>query len=312
MQKLKVGVIGVGHLGKHHARVYHGLSNATLVGISDPDKKAAEKIEESFNVPSFSDFKELFPLVDAVSLVTPTPTHFEIGKQILSAGKHLLIEKPITETAEQAKELVDLARKKELVLQVGHIERFNPAIRALIPYLNDPRFIECHRLAPYQPRGTDVGVVLDLMIHDIDIVLHLVRSPIKQIQAVGVDVLTPHEDIANVRIEFENGCVANVSVSRVSYKEMRKIRLFQTDCYISLDYKKQDGVLYHRQNGKIIEQAIPLEKEEPLVLELKSFVECVTERKAPLVSGEHGQQALEVGIEIVRQIRERAKKKQEA
>lgn len=304
MEKLKIGVIGVGHLGQHHARVYHELPGVELIGIADSDSKAAAKIEKKFGVPCYSDFQELLPLVDAVSLVTPTPSHFDIGKAILNQGKHVLIEKPITETAAQAKELVDLASAKGLVLQVGHIERFNPAIRALDTYLDDPRFIECHRLAPYQPRGTDVGVVLDLMIHDIDIILHLVRSPIKLIQAVGVDVLTPYEDIANVRIEFENGCVANVSVSRVSYKEMRKIRLFQKDCYLSLDYKKQDGVIYHRKNGKISHESIPLEKDEPLALELKSFVECVVESKDPLVSGEHGKRALDVGIEIVRQIQD--------
>ncbi len=304
MEKLKVGVIGIGHLGKHHTRVYHELEDVELVGVSDLDEKLASKVAKKFNVSVYTDFNELLPLVDAVSLVTPTPTHHELGKKLLSAGKHLLIEKPITESAEQAKELVELAAKKDLVLQVGHIERFNPAIRALYPLLDDPRFIESHRLAPYQPRGTDVGVVLDLMIHDIDIILHLVRSPIKLIQAVGVDVLTQHEDIANVRIEFENKCVANISVSRVSYKEMRKIRLFQRDCYISLDYKKQDGVIYLRKEGKITNKSIPLEKDEPLVLELKSFVECVVEQKDPLVSGEHGKRALDVGMEIVRQIQE--------
>jgi len=304
MDKLKVAVIGVGHLGKHHARIYHSLPDVELVGIVDLDASLAQKIAQKGACQPYTDFREVLAKVDAVSLVTPTPTHFEMARVILQAGKHLLIEKPITETAEQATELIRAASNKDLVLQVGHIERFNPAIRALEPILENPRFIECHRLAPYQPRGTDVGVVLDLMIHDIDIILHLVRSPIQQIQAVGVDVLTPYEDIANVRLAFENGCVANVSVSRISYKEMRKIRIFQPDCYISLDYKKQDGVLYRRVNGKIVHEAIPLEKEEPLMLELKSFVECAREKKDPLVSGEHGKRALDVGMEIVRQIQE--------
>jgi len=304
MKELKVGVIGVGHLGKHHARIYHKLNDVELIGVADVDEKVGKKVANKFGCLFFSDFKELLELCDSVSLVTPTPTHYELACEILNAGKHLLIEKPITETIDQAKELVETAEKNNLLLQVGHIERFNPAIRALESHLDNPRFIEVHRLAPYQPRGTDVGVVLDLMIHDIDIVLHLVSSPIKQIQAVGVDVLTPHEDIANVRLAFENGCVANVSTSRISFKEMRKIRLFQPDCYISLDYKKQDGIIYRRENGKIRHEPIPLEKEEPLLLELKSFVECVLESKDPLVTGEHGKRALGVGMEIVRQIQE--------
>lgn len=299
---LTVGVIGVGHLGKHHARVYSELPSAKLVGVADSDRRTAENIGGKLGVSSFTDFRELLPQVEAVSLATPTPTHYDLGMEILRAGKHLLIEKPIAENTAQAREMVDLAREKNLVLQVGHIERFNPAIRALDKILTDPRFIECHRLSPYQPRGTDVGVVLDLMIHDIDIILHLVSSPLKMIQAVGVDVLTPHEDIANVRLTFENGCVANLTVSRISYKEMRKIRIFQPDCYLSLDYKNQDGVMYRRTNGKIVPVPIPLEKEEPLKLELQSFVECVQERKTPLVSGEHGKRALDVGMEIVRQI----------
>ena len=308
MDKLKVGVIGVGHLGKHHARIYQSLPEVELVGIADLSVPTAQKIAKKVGVPYVTDFNELLPKVDAVSLVTPTPTHYECAREILNKGKHLLIEKPITEKADQAKELVRLAEELDLIVQVGHIERFNPAIRALEKILREPRFIESHRLAPFQTRGTDVGVVLDLMIHDIDIVLHLVQSPLKEIQAVGVDVLTPYEDIANVRLTFENGCVANVSVSRVSYKEMRKIRIFQPDCYISLDYKKQDGILYRRVNGKIVHQPIPLEKDEPLMLELKSFVECVKDHKNPLVSGEHGKRALDVGMEIVRQIQSNREK----
>lgn len=304
MKVLRTGVIGVGHLGKHHARIYHQLEGVTLAGVADVDEKAGRKIAGKYGCPFFTDYKELLNHCDAVSLVTPTPFHYELAKVVLNAGKHLLIEKPITETADQAKELVETAERNNLILQVGHIERFNPAIRALEPHLNNPRFIEVHRLAPYQPRGTDVGVVLDLMIHDIDIVMHLVPSPIREIQAVGVDVLTPHEDIANVRLAFENGCVANVSTSRISFKEMRKIRLFQPDCYISLDYKKQDGIIYRRENGKILHKPIPLEKEEPLLLELKSFIECVQDSKDPLVTGEHGKRALDVGMEIVRQIQE--------
>lgn len=302
MSVLNAGVIGVGHLGKHHARILASLPDVKLAGVADIDLRTAEKIAGKVGCDPFADFRQLLPSVEAVSLATPTPTHHELALEILNAGKHLLIEKPITETPEQAQELVQLARKKNLVLQVGHVERFNPAIRALEKILSDPRFIESHRLAPFQPRGTDVGVVLDLMIHDIDIILHLVRSPLKQIQALGVDVLTPREDIANVRLTFENGCVANLTVSRVSYKEMRKIRIFQQDCYLSLDYKNQDGVMYRRVNGKIIQEAIPLEKEEPLALEIKSFVECVVNQKAPLVSGEQGKRALDVGMEIVRQI----------
>lgn len=307
MAELRVGVVGVGHLGKHHARIYGELPGVKLVGIADSDERTAEKISSKLGVRAFTDFRRLLPEVDALSLATPTPTHYALAREILSAGKHLLVEKPITESPEEAQELVRLAQEKNLILQVGHVERFNPAIRALEKVLTDPRFIESHRLAPFQPRGTDVGVVLDLMIHDIDIILHLVKSPIAQIQALGIDVLTPREDIANVRLTFQNGCVANLTVSRVSYKEMRKIRIFQPDCYLSLDYKNQDGVIYRRVNGKIIQDSIPLEKEEPLKLELQSFVECAVNRRAPVVSGEQAKRALDVGMEIVRQIREARK-----
>jgi predicted dehydrogenase len=235
-------------------------------------------------------------------VATPTSTHHEIASVFLSQGRHVLIEKPITDNTAQAKALVALALEKNLVLQVGHIERFNPALAALEEKLTRPRFIEAHRLSTYPGRSTDIGVVLDLMIHDIDVVLHLVRSPIVNIDSVGTAVLSKGEDIANARIRFANGCVANLTTSRISFEKMRKIRVFQADAYLSLDYFDQSGVIYRKIDTQIVKENIKVEKDEPLKLELSAFVDCVRSRHSPRVDGKQAAEALEIAMQITEQI----------
>jgi len=305
MKAIKLAVIGVGHHGAQHARVFAALDQVELVAVADVDKARAEKIATEFKTQAETDYTKLSDRVDAVSIAVPAQFHFEVSKYFLARKKHVFLEKPIAESTEQAAELIELSRDKAIVFQIGHIERFNPAIRALSGILGVPRFIEVHRLCRYNPRGCDVGVVLDLMIHDIEIVLHLVKSPFKSISAIGVNVLSPSEDIANARIEFENGCIANITTSRVSADNLRKIRVFQNDAYISLDYRKQEGVVFRKIDGKIKRESIPTEKSEPLKLELESFVQCIREASMPLVTAEHGKQALEIAFEVLREIENR-------
>ncbi|NQT90661.1 MAG: Gfo/Idh/MocA family oxidoreductase [Candidatus Omnitrophica bacterium] len=304
MAKLKVGVVGVGALGSIHARIYSELESVELVGICDIDKGRLRDTQDKLGVEGHTDYRKLIGHVDAVSVVVPTNLHFPISKDLLKAGVHLLIEKPITETVEQADELLEIAGANKLALAVGHIERFNAAIEAIQRLKGDIKFIECHRLGPFAPRIKDVGVVLDLMIHDIDIILGLVRSPVKSIEAVGVKILSKNEDIANARISFENGAVCNITASRVTAYTMRKIRMFQPNAYISLDYVKQDAVIYKKQLGRIVSEQIDIKKEKPLQKEIASFVECVRSGKKPLVSGEDGRQALSVATEILKKINE--------
>lgn len=302
MQKLKVGVVGVGHIGREHARIYSLLDGVQFVGVHDIDPAVSRSIAQQYDIRSFASLADLVESVDAVTVATPTSTHFEVAKPFLSAGRSVLLEKPIADSPDPAKELVRLARAHGAVLQVGHIERFNPILRILEERLTHPRFIEAHRLSPYPGRSTDIGVVLDLMIHDLEVILHLVRSPIRSIDAVGVAVLSKGEDIANARIRFENGCVANITTSRISPEKMRKIRVFQEDTYISLDYQNQSGEIYKKLKSQIVRERVPLEKEEPLRLELHSFVECARSRREPVVSGEQGAAALDVAIEITDRI----------
>jgi predicted dehydrogenase len=240
-------------------------------------------------------------LIDAASVATPTSTHFAVARPLLERGKHLLIEKPITENTTDASELAGLA-SNQLVLQIGHVERFNPVLSALEARLTHPRFIEAHRLSPYPDRSTDIGVVLDLMIHDLEIILHLVRSPVQSIDAVGVPVLSRSEDIANARLRFANGCVANVTSSRISPERMRKIRVFQEDAYLSLDYEKQSGEIYRREGGKISRDKVAINREEPLKRELVSFIECASTGREPLVSGFQATVALKLAVEITKRI----------
>jgi len=295
---IRAGIVGVGSIGKNHARIYSELPGVKFAAVLDTNREAAEAISREHGVPVATTLSEFASMVDAATVSTPTPDHHEIGKFLLHEGKHLLIEKPITETPEQALELVKLAKDRGVVLQVGHVERFNPVLSALEQRLTKPRFIEAHRLSPYPFRSVEIGVVLDLMIHDLEIILHLVRSPVKSIDAVGIPVLSKGEDIANARIRFESGCVANVTASRISPEKMRKIRVFQQDAYLSLDYQNQSGEMFRLVDGKITREAVEIEKDEPLKCELLSFVECSRKGIQPVVSGSQAAAALELAIEI--------------
>jgi predicted dehydrogenase len=302
MNKIRVGVVGVGHIGREHARIYSQLPDVQFVGIYDLDGQVAEKVAQRHGVKVFNTAHALADEVDAATISTPTSTHHELAGLFFERGKHLLVEKPITDSLDQARALIDLAQRKNLVLQVGHIERFNPALSALEEKLTRPRFIEAHRLSTYPGRSTDIGVVLDLMIHDIDVVLHLVRSPIVSLDSVGTAVLSKGEDIANARIRFENGCVANLTTSRISFEKMRKIRVFQDDAYLSLDYFDQSGVIYRKVDAQIVKEKIQVEKDEPLKLELSAFIGCVREREVPRVDGRQAAVALDIAMRITEQI----------
>jgi len=302
MKKLRVGVVGVGHIGSSHARLYSGVAGAELAAVYDVDPGRANAIAKKLGTTVARSLDEFADSVDAASICAPTKSHHEIALPLLKRGKHLLVEKPIAENPQHATELAEVAARNGLILQVGHVERFNPVLSALEARLTHPRFIEAHRLSPYPNRSTDIGVILDLMIHDLEIILHLVRSPVQNIDAVGVPVLSKGEDIANARIRFENGCVANVTSSRISPERMRKIRVFQEDAYLSLDYEKQSGEIYRRESGKISRDKVPIEREEPLKLQLMAFVECATTGRAPRVSGFQAAAALELAVEITKRI----------
>ncbi|MEN3369214.1 MAG: hypothetical protein V7609_1357 [Verrucomicrobiota bacterium] len=302
MKQLRVGVVGVGHIGKNHARLYAELPAAEFTAIYDTDTPRAMEIAGQFSVLCARSLDEFSERVDAASIATPTSTHFEIAQELLKRGKHLLVEKPIAENTAHATALAELAAARGLVLQVGHVERFNPVLSALEKRLTNPRFIEAHRLSPYPNRSTEIGVVLDLMIHDLEIILHLVRSPVQTIDAVGVPVLSRGEDIANARVRFENGCVANITSSRISPEQMRKIRVFQENAYLSLDYQNQSGEMYRRTAEGLTREEVEIEREEPLKRQLASFVECAPTGRAPKVSGFQAAAALELAVEITKRI----------
>lgn len=304
MNAIKVAVIGVGHLGSIHARIYSQLKGVDLIGVCDTDEGRAKKIARQFRTNCFTNYKDLVGKIDAASVVVPTNSHHKISKELLENGIHLLIEKPITTTINEADELLAIARNKNLILQVGHVERFNAGFLAASREINKPIFIECHRLGPFKKRSTDIGVVLDLMIHDIDIILGLVKDDIKNIDAVGAPVLTGYEDIANVRLQFKNGAVSNLTASRITDKTMRKIRVFQKDAYISLDYFKPSCYIYRKTGQKITRQSVKINKEEPLKLELESFVNCVATKEKPFVSGMEGRNALAIALEIQQKIKQ--------
>ncbi len=296
--ELKIGVIGTGRLGTLHARVYSEIPHVRLIGVSDVDINKAATIAQQYNTQVFNDPRALLSEVDCLSIATPTNTHFEIAKLAILSKKHVLVEKPITNNLKEAKKLVHLAKRNKIILQVGHVERFNSAFIALQKIALNPRFIECHRLSPFPNRSLDIGVVFDLMIHDIDILLGIVNAKIAHIDAVGVSVLTPFEDIANVRLTFKNGCIANLTASRISDEPMRKIRIFSKDTYISLDYQAQEAFSYKKENGKITKELIPIEKEEPIKKEIESFILCVRHNKKPVVSGLEATEALKVATQI--------------
>lgn len=303
-KRIRVGVLGVGSIGKNHARICAGLPNADFTAILDANPDVSQALSREYGVPAAGSLEEFTEKVDAATIATPTPAHYEVASFLLRHGKHVLVEKPITETPEQAKVLVDLARERGLVLQVGHVERFNPVLSILEARLTRPRFIEAHRLSPYPFRSLEIGVVLDLMIHDLEIILHLVRSPVQSVDAVGVPVLSKGEDIANARLRFRNGCVANVTASRISPEKMRKFRVFQENAYLSLDYQNQSGEIYQLVNGRIVRESVAVEKDEPLKRELHSFVDCCRRGGEPVVSGSGAAAALELAIDITERIRQ--------
>lgn len=312
-RRIKVAVAGTGALGQHHARIYGELDTAELVGVFDVDTARAKEIAEKNGTRAFASMEELMAACEAASVVVPTDLHRKVAGALIEQGKHVLIEKPIAATTGEAEELVALAHKHKVIVQVGHVERFNPVLSYLEGVTRNPRFIEAHRLAPYpppregmRPRGTEVSVILDLMIHDLEVILHLVGSPVKTIHAVGVPVLSPAEDIANVRLAFENGCVANVTASRISPERMRKIRVFMEDTYISLDYQNQSGDLYRRSGMSIDREEVPIERGEPLANQLSAFVACVAGRDEPIVSGEHAAESLSLAVEVIHRLREGA------
>jgi predicted dehydrogenase len=336
---LKIAVIGAGSLGKEHVRIYAELARAgalQLTGLFDSSVETAQKIAAKHNTRAFATLAEAAAASDALSVVTPTTTHFQIAKMLLEQGKHVLLEKPMTDNAAQAAELVQLAQQKKAVLQVGHVERFNPVFNHLEKVATDPRFIEAHRLSSYPARSTDIGVVLDLMIHDLDVIMAFVKSPVKSVDAIGIPVLSKTEDVANVRLRFQNGCVANITASRVSPERMRKIRVFSggdNPTYISLDYRAQEGytlrvardgeeessllkkllrskdstIVSEFAGKRIVREPVPIEKAEPLKVELQSFVDCVRARQTPVVSGASAKLALDVAFEITRQIEDQIK-----
>lgn len=306
MSDLRAAVIGVGYLGRFHAQKYAALPGVELIGVVDVDLAVAQKVAAEVGCRAFSDYRELLDHVDLASIVVPTQFHFAVAKEFLAAGCHLLVEKPITETVAEAEELIALARQHDAILQVGHLERFNPAIVALKGELNKPMFIESHRLTPYRGRGTDVNVVLDLMIHDIDIILNMVKSPLTSIHASGVPVLSGEVDIANARLEFASGCVANVTASRVSRDAMRKVRVFQPDAYFSIDYQKRKIAVCRKDGAGMVLPGLPgitmqekgFAESDALMDEIGAFVASVKNGTPPVVGGEDGRRALEVALQI--------------
>ncbi|MED5454238.1 MAG: Gfo/Idh/MocA family oxidoreductase [Verrucomicrobiota bacterium] len=334
---IRVAVLGVGSLGQNHARIYkdlHQKGEIELIGVFDTNHEQAKSIAAKYGTIALNSLEEAAS-ANALSIVTPTITHHQLAKSLLEKGKHLLIEKPMTDNVNEAAELVNLAKLQDCVLQVGHIERFNPVFNFLQKAVQEPRFIESHRLSPYPARSMDIGVVLDLMIHDLDIVLTFVSSKVEHVDATGVRVLSPSEDIANARLRFSNGCVANLTASRVSPERMRKIRVFSggdQPSYISLDYREQKGFHYRlakkgekessllkkllvandssivSQLGgkKVVREPVPIEHKEALKVELESFVKCVKEKQAPIVTGESAKQAIELALEITRQIEQQS------
>jgi predicted dehydrogenase len=335
MNKLKVAVLGTGSLGKEHSRIYAELAAAgeiEFVGVHDAHPETAGKIAAKYNVPVFRTTDEALAAAEAVSIVTPTVTHYDLARQAMERGRHCLLEKPMTHLAAQAEALVELAAQSGCILQVGHVERFNPIFNYLQKVATEPRFIETHRLSPFPARSTDIGVVLDLMIHDLDVVLAFVPSSVVSVEGVGIPVLSATEDIANARLRFANGCVANLTVSRISPERMRKIRVFSGGpqvSYVSLDYRAQEGFIYRLARSdeaessllkkilsskdatlvsefagqRIVREPVPIEKGEPLRLELEHFVKCARAGREPAVSGASAKRALDLALEITRQIK---------
>ena len=315
---IRAAVIGVGNLGQHHARVYSQLPGVQLVGVVDADEARAKEVAKKLKAEAFTRPEQLMGKVDAVSVVVPTALHTEVALPFLKAGVHCLIEKPLTTDLAEADLLIDAARASGALLQVGHIERFNPAILALKEFKGQPLFIEAHRLGPYSPRNTDIDVVLELMIHDLDIVLALVGRKVLSVQSIGLPVLSHTEDIANVRLAFEGGCVANLTASRVTMSKQRKIRIFMREAYLSVDYLAKEVKVYRLKDGAdptqagsllglakmVTSETLKIKDEEQLKLELESFADAIKGRKRPVVNGEDAREAIALGLEIRRQMAE--------
>jgi predicted dehydrogenase len=309
MAKIRAAVIGVGYLGRFHAQKYAQAADCELLAVVDARPEAREQVGAELKVRALEDYRSLLGAVDAVSVVTPTPAHFGIARDFLQAGAHVLVEKPITETPAEARELIALAARAKRILQVGHLERFNAAILAAEPYLKSPNFVECTRMAPYRERGTDVNVVLDLMIHDIDIVQTIVGTPVATIDAVGTPVFSEEIDIANARLRFENGCVANVTASRVSMKTERKLRIFEDEAYLSLDLQQKILTVIRKRAPNDAAGVLPVTIEEQsldagdaLKAEIDSFLDCIHSGRPPVVPGEAGLMALETAMRITEQV----------
>jgi predicted dehydrogenase len=309
-EHIRTAVIGVGYLGRFHAQKYAQLDGSKLVGVVDQNQQAAQAVGAELGVPVHTDYREILAKVDAVSLAVPTPLHHAIGRELLDRGIHVLIEKPIATTTQEAQELIDIARKRQCVLQVGHLERFNPAIVAAVARLKTPRFVESHRLAPFKQRGTDVSVVLDLMIHDIDLIQELVGQPIESIDAIGSSVFSGEIDIVNARLRFKGGCVANTTASRISLKQERKIRIFQDDAYLSIDMqqkilsviRKKDTAAAVESPAQVSIEEESFEQGDALRDEIAAFLKAVRTKTEPVVSGEDGLRALETAIRITEQV----------
>ncbi len=305
MKRIKTAVVGVGYLGQFHAEKYAQLPNAELVAVVDSDGKRAGEVAAKVGTTAYTDYREVLALVDAVSIVVPTQYHHEVARAFLDRGVHVLLEKPVTTTLKEADDLINIAAERRAVFQVGHLERFNPVIMALDGVLTKPGFIESVRIAQFKPRGTDVNVVLDLMIHDIDIIQYLVKSPVKQINSIGAPVFTDEEDIANARIHFENGCVANVTASRISLKSERRMRIFQPDAYINVDFQNKKVAIFRKGEGEMF-PGVPnisvdersFEQGDALKAEIASFLEAIETGKQPVVTGEDGRRALETALKI--------------
>lgn len=303
MTRLRMAVIGTGHLGKNHARVISELENCELIGVCDVDQQALEEVSGRLGTTGFTDYRELAGKVDAVTVVVPTELHHRVSSFFLEQGIHVLCEKPVTKSLDEARNLISIAQDRGVLLQIGHIERFNAAFMKVCDGIQQPRLIESQRLGPFTPRVRDVGVVLDLMIHDIDLVLSLINSPIARIDAMGIRVFTPHEDMANAHIVFENGCMANINASRLTSERVRKLRVFTSDTYYSLDFGAQSFRTLKVENGQIAEREfVQEEKREPLKDEISHFVECISQRKQPRVTGEQGRDALAVALRILDEI----------
>ncbi len=309
MTKIRVGVVGVGALGQHHARVYASLPDADLIGLVDARAERAEEIAHSLSTQAFTDYRDLFGKVDAVSIATPTTLHGEIGEHFLREGVHVLVEKPISHSLEDADRLSRAAESSGRVLQVGHLERFNPAVKALGEIVRRPRFFEVHRMGVFSPRSLDIDVILDLMIHDLDLILLLVPSSPVQISAVGIPILTPRIDIANARIQFADGCVANVTASRVSTEKIRKFRFFQAQDYVSLDFTRQDVAIFSLKGAvgggtnQVISRTLTPPKREPLREELISFLRAIRKEGPVECTGADGKNALGLALQILDQSR---------